>query len=263
MKRRNKAILIVLLVLTAVSLIVFGFPDIIRLRDETFDALLSDTVPRLTGGIFLICLLFFGSERRYLLPERKGIGRAFLWSIPCFLVAVVNFPFSALITGSATVMRVDLLWIFLLKCFSVALLEEAFFRGLLLPVFEKSFQKHRYAQLFAVLVSATLFALFHLINLAFGGGVGDTLLQVGYTFLTGAMFAVMLLKTGNLWLCVLAHFLFDVGGLLVFELGDGDPQDTVFWILTAVIGVLCLIHIVLTLVALMRKEDRNNKTPAE
>lgn len=255
MKRRHKIVLAVLLVFTVASFVVFGFPDIVRLRDGTLDALLSDTVPRLLGGVFMLCLLFFGSERRYLLPERNGSASALLWSIPCFLVAVVNFPFSALIAGSATVTRADLIWIFLFKYLSVALLEETFFRGLLLPVLEKTFDKRRHATLLAVIVSSAVFALFHLVNLAFGADIGYTLLQIGYTFLTGAMLAVMLLETGNLWLCIAVHFLFDVGGMLVPELGVGDFQDTVFWVLTAVIGVLCAVHIVRTLVSIDRKNE--------
>lgn len=255
-RQKNNIILGVLLCLTAASLVVFGFPDIVRLEDGTFDALLSDTVPRLLGGIFMLLFLFFGNERRYLFPKRRGVPRALLWSIPCFLVALVNFPFSALITRSATVTRVDLLWIFLLKYLSVALLEETFFRGLLLPFFEKLFRTQRYAKLYAVLVTSVLFALFHLINLAFGADVPSTLLQVGYTFLIGAMLAVMLLKTENLWLCIFTHFLFDVGGMLIPELGSGIFQDTVFWVLTAALGALCAVHIILTLVALLRKKEQ-------
>lgn len=70
------------------------------------------------------------------------------------------------------------------------------------------------------------------------------------------MLAVVFLKTRNLWICVGLHMLFDAGGFLNSDLGTGNPQDLVFWILTAVAGVLCAVHIVWTLVQLCRKPHR-------
>ena len=84
--------------------------------------------------------------------------------------------------------------------------------------------------------------------------VFDVLLQVGYTFLIGAMFAVMTLKTKNVWLSVIIHAIFDFGGLLTLEIADGDPWgNRVFWILTIVCGTLCAGHIIVSLINMERK----------
>ena len=85
-------------------------------------------------------------------------------------------------------------------------------------------------------------------------GILDVLLQVGYTFLIGGMFAVMMLKTNNVWLCVIIHALFDFGGLLAFEIADGNPwENPVFWILTIACGILCVGHIIVSLINMERK----------
>lgn len=244
-------------VVCVVVIVLFSVPDLIPVPDQKTASLLSDALPRLSVGIFLFLLLFGTDEGGCLVPVKKGIGRAFLWCIPCFAVALANFPYSALASGKAILDRIDLLPLFLLKCFSVALIEELFFRALLVP-FVRERIKGRLAVGWTVLVTAAIFALSHLFNLFFGASVGGTFLQVGYTFLLGCMFAVMLLKTGNVWLCVLVHFLFDVGGVLVTDLGHGPFQDVLFWILTILTGAVCCVHIVITLFGLIKGNQKEN-----
>lgn len=243
--KKSDALLIVLFVLCAGIVVVFGIPNIIPYSDQTMGELVADTVPRLAVLIFLIALMatrgYEGSFRA------EWHGKGLLWSIPCFLVAIVNFPFTALVGGAATIERLDLLWLFLLKCAAIALLEETFFRGFLLPFFMERLEKNNYGVLISVVSSSALFGLMHLLNLFYGAGFGEVALQVCYTFLIGCMLAVMLLKTKNLWLCVLVHAIFDVGGTIVTDLGSGAFQDTTFWILTAAAGILCTVHIIITL----------------
>lgn len=243
--KKSDALLLMALVLCLAIAVIFGIPNIISYSDETLGNLIADTVPRLAVGIFLVALM---SERGYSKTFKvKWRGKHLLWSIPCFLVATVNFPFTALMKGTAVIERIDLLWLFVLKCAAIALLEETFFRALLLPVFAERFAKNKYGMFLSVISTSVLFALMHLINLLFGAGVGATILQVGYTFLIGCMLAVMQLKTKNVWLCVIVHALFDFGGTIVTDLGRGSFQDTAFWILTAAAGILCTVHIIMTL----------------
>lgn len=251
--KRNNVLLLILFLPCLALIILFGVPGLLPIADGVTARLCGETVPRLAAGGFLLVLLIL---KGYGAPFRFSVKLSHLiWALPCLAVAVVNFPFTALIGGNAVLDRVDLLWLFLLKCLSVALLEETFFRALLVPLLggETTAKKLR-----AVLLSAALFGLMHLLNL-FSGNVGGVLLQVGYTFLLGCMFAVMLLKTGNVYLCMLTHFLFDIGGLIVTDLGHGAFQDRTFWILTAVFGVLCAIHITVSFVRLCKKKIKFTK----
>ena len=243
--KKTDVLLIVLSVICAGIVFVFGFPNLIPYADKSLGNLVKDTLPRFAVCIFLAVLMIARGYAETFKPKWRGVHM--LWSIPCLLVATVNFPFAAIISGTAVIERPDLLWLFLLKCVATALLEEIFFRALLLPFFMERLAKNRYRVAISVLGSSVLYALMHLLNLFFGAGVGETLMQVGYTFLIGCMLAVMMLKTKNIWLCVTVHALFDAGGMIVPNLGSGPFQDTVFWVLTAVAGLLCAVHIVLSL----------------
>ena len=57
-----------------------------------------------------------------------------LWCLPCFLVAVVNFPFSALISGTLVINRMDLMPLYIIYVILIALLEEFIFRGFVITL---------------------------------------------------------------------------------------------------------------------------------
>lgn len=250
----NKKVLrLLLLAVCILVLLAIGLPWFFYPEDEVLRDLIAGTFPRLAVAMILMFLMDhrgFGGVLKV-----KWKGRDLLWSIPCFLVAVVNFPFTALIGGAAVIEHTRLIPLFLVKCVSIALLEEIFFRGLLLPLAFERFEKHPQGILLSVVTTSAIFSLMHILNLFFGAGFGATALQLGYTFFLGCMFAVMFFRTKNIWLCVLVHALFDVGGTIVTDLGSGLFQDLTFWILTATVGVLCTVYILFTLRKLMKKVD--------
>lgn len=246
MTKRRKIILILALALCFAAALAFGLPNVTLLQDETADLLLTGTLSRAALAAFLILLLVLCEQTSVLRFPVEDLPRSLLWCVPCFAVAIVNFPFSALLSGTATVERIGLLPLFLCLCLTIGATEELLFRGILHVVIRQKLQKYRHGYVFSVILSSAIFGLYHLTNLLYGAGVGETLLQAGYSFLIGAMLAVTLDRTENIWLCVLLHALFDVGGTLISYLGEGSPQDTVFWVLTAVFGVLCAVHIIVS-----------------
>lgn len=253
LKRNYKDILsVALLVVAAVVLIVFDFVDISYTSDKTANGLIAAIIPRAVVGVIITVIIALIGERKVLTPSLKRIHCDILWCLPCFLVVLANFPFTALIGGSATLERADLIWLLILKCLFVGLMEESLFRGLVQPVIGGYFKEKKYSSILTVAVTSAIFGLFHLLNLFAGAGIGATFMQVGYSFLIGAMLSVVLMKTGNLWLCVIIHAAFNVGGDIVTELGSGRFQDTCFWIFTAVVGVMCTAYILYYLI----KKDR-------
>ena len=254
LKRNLKDIVsVALLVAAAVVLIIFDFVDITYTADEIADGLINEIIPRAVTGVIITAIIAVIGERSVLLPNLKRVPRDILWCLPCFLVVLANFPFTALIGGTAEVARVDLIWLLIIKCLLVGLMEESLFRGLLLPVIGGYFKGKKYSSILTVAVTSAIFGLFHLLNLFAGAGIGATLMQVGYSFLIGAMLSAVLLKTGNLWLCVLIHAAFNIGGDLVPVLGSGTFQDLGFWIFTAAAGVICTAYILYYLI----KKDRS------
>lgn len=239
-----------LLVLSAVAILFFYLcppePD-----DATLHDLVRAVIPRFFIAVFLLVLAMehFPSS----LASKRVTAKNFVWCILPLLVALVNFPFSSLIRGIARITRVDLLGLFLLKCLLIGLGEEILFRGIIFDSLLRVFKQKKEDYFWPVLLSSVIFALFHFVNLADGSDILSVLQQVGYSFLIGAMLAVVLLQTDNLWLCVGLHALFDVGGMLVSDLGVGNPQDLTFWILTIVVGVACTAQIVVMLIRQQKK----------
>ncbi|MBP5466774.1 MAG: CPBP family intramembrane metalloprotease, partial [Clostridia bacterium] len=71
-------------------------------------------------------------------------------------------------------------------------------------------------------------------------GIAPTLLQAGYTFLTGCLFGAVYVFTGNIVFPVILHTVYDVGGLIFsepFGIAVGDMWDAYTIIITAVLGV--------------------------
>jgi len=257
-RRIESAVLAALLALGALSLL----PGILKpgiTPDETANVLIYDSLPRIVLGATVIYFMAVYGYSDVMKVRKGSIPFSLLWSLPCLLVAAANFPFSALITGSAVIDRTDMIWLTALKCAAIGLMEELLFRGLIHSVIKKRLENKKYRLFFAVFISSLVFSLWHLVNLFGGAGVGATFMQVGYSFLIGFMLAVTLEKTGNIWICVFIHAAFNFGGTLVTDLGSGEFQDRAFWIITVASAIICAVHVLITLAVLTKKDTRVNE----
>ena len=249
MRKWNFIITILLFILGTICFIFFDVKPITVLEDPLANKLLCGFIARVGLSLLFSWMLYQYGGRKFIVFDRN-FPKYLLWALPCFMVALINFPVSALISGKAEIVRTDLLGLYALYVISVALLEEFIFRGVLLIIVSDLMRGKRYQYLLTALICSAVFSLFHLTNLFEGMGIGDVLLQCLYTFLIGGMLVITMLKTRNVWLCVLIHALFDFGGLLIVHLGVGNPWDTIFWILTFVGGALCAGHVVYSLLKL-------------
>lgn len=172
-------------------------------------------------------------------PPLFAVGTAL-----CFLVALNNLPFLALLSGRAQVSAgIGRILLFACSCLATAAFEELFFRGLL---FTRLLRRGR-GVLPALLLSSAIFGVAHLFNLAAGASAPETLLQVGYSFLVGCAAALLYLFSRSIAVPVLFHALYNFGGLLVPRLGSGTLFDTPTVIFTAVLAVMCAFFLFRTL----------------
>ena len=249
----KKVHIIITALLFALGIFCYIFFEAMQIKlvaDPIANKLLCGFISRYGLSILFVWLLYMFGGKDYLLFN-KNFFKAMIWSLPCFMVAFINFPYSAIIQGTVNIDRMDLMGLYIVYIISVALLEELIFRGVLLVLAKDYLKNNRHAPLLITLICAAIFSLFHLTNLFVGGAVIPTLVQCVYTFLIGAMLIVTMLKLKNIWLCILIHAIFNFGGMLVItEIASKDPHDTIFWILTIVSGVLCAGHIIFTLIKL-------------
>lgn len=254
MERKKQIASIVIMILCVAAVTVLFIVRPVYSADSTLQRLISDMVNR---SILLLAVVVLAFAYGYfgLFSPRKASPRGYLWSIPCLFVALANFPFSALISGSAALDRPELLWLYALEIIAISLLEELVFRLILFDFLLNRLSKIKHGTILAIVLDAAIFGLYHLVNLLEGAPVGSTFLQVGYCFLIGGMFAIATLRTKNLLVPIFLHAVFDFGGFFITILGHGDFQDLVFWILTASMGALALGHCLVTLFHLDKERE--------
>ena len=255
MVNRNRALTLMaisIVVLVGTS-ILFDFGVIRFFDDEITNTLFCYTMSRaITALLFIFVIKFYYSDRAFYITN--GGLKGLLWSVPCILVALANFPYSTLLSGKATIVRSDIMYLYVFYTLATAIYEELVFRGFITLFIFSFFLRNSHKYVFTVLISSAVFALMHTLNFA-GGYSVYTLLQIGYTFLIGCMLSSLYLYTKNLFLCMGIHAIFNFGGLLISTLGKGDPWDLVFWILTGVCAAFCATHIIITMIKLDKRNS--------
>lgn len=210
---------------------------------------------RVTAATAILLLLL--SERMlFLCPHLPRDGLIVGACLFIFLIALNNFPFLDLLTGrtSVTVTPIPLL-VFIANALATAAFEELLFRGLLFPLvcarIIKREGKRESPRPFGgllppILLASALFSLLHLVNLTVSP-VGDTLLQVAYTFGIGILSTLLYLFSRSLLLPFAFHALYNFGGLFLSAFGGvNDPalgtviSTAALALLTAVLAAFAL-----------------------
>ena len=241
----RKAALIALAVAAPLLLwLEFGKPTFSA--DPLLSSLVNMTLPRLLGAVVFFALML-ADGYRILSPTRglRPVGAFLLLFLPPLAVVINNFPIPALITGDAQILpHSAAVWVwFSLECLAISLFEEAAFRGVIFPMLAERRCKTKQGLFISILLTSAVFGLLHIVNLAQGAGIGAVVRQIGYSFLIGAMCSVVLIKTHNIWLCVLLHAVFDFGGKLIDTLGAGKIWTLPAILITTILAVLTTLHL--------------------
>ncbi|MBR2384748.1 MAG: CPBP family intramembrane metalloprotease [Clostridia bacterium] len=176
----------------------------------------------------------------------KGKVKAYLLTLPAFLVMLNNLPFVPLIMGNMSINGTFLQFLtYFLFCLSIGILEEITYRGCLLPLCAYKCSRDKKGLFWAVVISSALFGALHLFNLLSGFSPA-VFLQVGYSFLIGLVCGFALIVSGNIYLPIIFHAIFDFGGFLLGEglaIGVLWTMENVIWTLLSsiVLGVFIII----------------------
>lgn len=214
-------------------------------EDPVLAPLINMTLTRGIGAVVFFALLL-NEGYRVLHPLQKPFWKSLLFTVPPLLVVVNNMPILSMIWGDAYVVHsAPVYWVwFALECLAIGLFEELAFRGVIFLMFAEKRHTTRKGLFWSLILTSAVFGAVHLINVFMGAGIGGVILQIGYSFLIGAMCSVVLLKTRNIWLCVLLHAVYDFSGTLMPTLGAGTWWDTPTVIFTAVLAVATTAYLV-------------------
>lgn len=200
--------------------------------------------------IYLIFQFGFGD----LFKLNKDKLKAFVFTLPAFLVMVNNLPFVPTITGYMSINCNFLQGLtYCLMCLSIGVLEETVYRGCLLPLFLYKFERSKKGQFWAIISSSAIFGLAHLLNLL-GGFSPAVFLQVGYSFLIGATCGFALVASRNIYLPILFHAIFDAGGFL---LGEGLASGVLWTDFNIIWTVITSVVFAVFIVVIFIKKDFN------
>lgn len=248
MKKLNKRNICFFVALVAIILLVFC--EIFKFSalfgnsiDENLAFGIDMTATRFLGGVAFLAMLINLDYAVIKQPKGRFWG-AIAFSIPAFVIAINNFPFSRVIKGEAYITQEWwMVVLLLLECMCVGFFEECAFRGVIFLGVLKRNPKSKAWAFASIAFSSVIFGLVHLINL-FESSPIAVLMQIGYSALIGAMCAVILMKSANIWLCVVVHGLFNFCGAVIPRCGMGEIWDPFTVILTAGVSVLVAIYFI-------------------
>lgn len=210
-----------------------------RLNDSPTEQIttLYSSLSRLFGGMVALVFIIEFSFGKILRPLGNKSARALVFVIPALAVAINNFPWVSFLSGDCTLEAsfADIL-LLAFSCLAVGFFEEFAFRGCALMLLLRKKTGTKLKIFMAIFWSSVIFGAVHLVNI-FTASPGAVLMQIGYSALIGALCCAVLLETGNLWLCVFIHALYNFGGALIPTYGEGSIWTGAEIAVTAAVGV--------------------------
>ena len=216
--------------------------------DADGDAMYSLST-RLIGALLCLFLIIYCSYENVLKIKIKTLPRAILFTLPCWAIAINNFPIISYFSGNAHISASgrEILFYFL-QCLAVGLFEELAFRGCIFLMILQRRRRTVKDIFWSIVLSSCVFGVIHLVNLFAGASPISVTLQVGYSFLIGGMCSLVLMRTGCIWHCVLIHAVYNFCGGIVPELGGGTIWDTATIILTVIVSIAVTVYVIFALV---------------
>ena len=206
------------------------------------------TATRLIGSAIALMIILYSSLGNIFKIRFHGLGRAVLFTLPCWLIAINNFPFIALITGEAQISAsAGKIALYAAQCLCVGLFEELAFRGCIFMFALDGHRKSTFDLFLAIVISSAIFGAVHFVNVFAGASIISVILQIGYSFLIGGMCSVVLMKTGCIWHCVLIHAVYNFCGGVVPTLGGGKIWNTPTIVLTVIVSLAVAAYVVVSL----------------
>lgn len=231
----------VIIISLCVLTVALDFIKISYSTDIFRNRILSAILQQACGGVVAVLLMIRLDIRLFGKPQNL------LYLIPCLVVAVDNFPFWSYFSGNMHFVNTETVdyILFAIYCLCIGWFEECIFRGVIFAVLAGRLSADRKGFLWTYLISSLIFGGAHLFNILNGAGVGPTILQVGYTILTGGLFAFAMIKTKNVFCAAIIHAIYNFCGLLLSEqgLGTGIVFDTGTVIMMTIISVCAAIFV--------------------
>ncbi len=229
----NRALRILFWLSAALFVSIYIFDPTKQIVDRQVRELARMAILRICAIPAIICCIRFLHLRLTARPQKKDL----LFFLPAIVVALDNFPWLSLIDGSAAFRASVAIWLLVIQVIGVAVMEEFAFRGVLLPLLLERLGRTKKGMWWSILLSSAIFGVIHFTNLIETPNLAAIFMQVGYSTLIGALCAVLLLGTGNIWYCIAVHTVFNFGGGINTYFTEGTVWDLPTVLCTALVSV--------------------------
>ena len=204
-------------VLSAISITITWFIVIMLVSGMAAGALKKDfgdpvttLIGHMAGIIFVIILLWITGWLKVAGITQPGKYQVWLISIAgtiYFALASLHSFYGTLRFDVSTLTDFSTYGNILKASIANCMGEEILFRGAFLYILIRSWGNTRKGMIRGVAVTSGIFALFHLLHVAFyGQSPGSALILVLEVFIISAWWASMVLKGGSIWPAFLSHF---------------------------------------------------------
>ncbi len=251
MRGKKKQALLAGIILCFCFMLAFEVWKMLAPTEESVEKHMYSLITTVIGSALFLLVIVYSSYSQVLKINVKEAPRHILFALPCILVAVNNFPIIPFFSGKAYISgKGSEILLYFLVCVGTGLFEELVFRGYILMILLEKKKPGVKGVFWAVVGSSALFGLVHLMNIVAGADPLATLLQVGYSFLVGAMCAIVMLKTGSVWYSVLLHAVYNFAGGVIPRFGGGTIWDAPTVAFTAILALSVAIYLVFALMHL-------------
>ena len=199
-------------------------------------------IGELVAAVYTIAMLFLLGYGSILKEKGTGFLKGFYvggFMVGYCLFAAVAMLYVQQLESTSTVQPVGMICIYTLTMFLVGLNEEVIVRGVVLNLLLDRFTNSRKGVLWAIILSSLIFGCCHIPNVMAGIPFKSVLIQTVQATLMGIVFAAIYLRSGNIWICIIAHAAVDFAGLMASGVfGNGGMTD--------MIGNLSIVNLVVT-----------------
>lgn len=238
MKEKTKVYLFILIVLFILLYLVNTY-----LVDGVEMTSVIQSLYQITGGLIFVLIMYDVGYKLFRFKKELFIS-GLIVIIPGLIIGINNFPISAYFNDRFIMTEPhSFIYLFALESFSTAFFEEIIYRGVLLFVVLQKLPNTKEGIFKAIIITSAVFALSHLLNLFTGAGLSNTIMQVGYSFLMGMMWAVVFIKTQNILYSIILHATYNYFGYILFRLGTVYTRfDLVTIIVTVLLAVFAVVY---------------------
>lgn len=239
-----KAVLVIIsFILVAAFLLIMNLGGMLAAGVPAFQSgYTMQCIAEIIAAVYTLAMLFLFGYGRTLRERGEGFVKGFY--VGGFMTGYCLFAATAMLyvqcmSEQSQVQPIGMILIYVLTMFLVGLNEEVIVRGVVLNLLLDRFSDTKKGVLGAVLISSLIFGCAHIPNVLAGVPLSSALIQSLQATLLGVLFAAIYLRSGNLWICIIAHAGTDFAGLLASGVfGNGEMTD--------MIGNLSWINLVVT-----------------